>query len=55
MTPGLESPTLAPLADEAWVAVRALAPRKGVNTTMDALAAIGAKAILASEVRFFRA
>ncbi|CPW54747.1 Probable ATP phosphoribosyltransferase [Mycobacteroides abscessus] len=55
VTPGLESPTLAPLADEAWVAVRALAPRKGVNTTMDALAAIGAKAILASEVRFFRA
>ncbi|SHW94284.1 Probable ATP phosphoribosyltransferase [Mycobacteroides abscessus subsp. abscessus] len=37
------------------MAVRALAPRKGVNTTMDALAAIGAKAILASEVRFFRA
>lgn len=55
VTPGLESPTLAPLADEKWVAVRALAPRKGVNTTMDALAAIGAKAILASEVRFFRA
>ncbi|MFD6199718.1 ATP phosphoribosyltransferase [Mycobacteriaceae bacterium NPDC060252] len=55
VTPGLESPTLAPLADEKWVAVRALAPRKGVNSTMDALAAIGAKAILASEVRFFRA
>ena len=55
VTPGLESPTLAPLADEKWVAVHALAPRKGVNTTMDALAAIGAKAILASEVRFFRA
>lgn len=55
VTPGLESPTLAPLADEKWVAVRALAPRKGVNTTMDALASIGAKAILASEVRFFRA
>ncbi|GLE56800.1 ATP phosphoribosyltransferase [Mycobacteroides chelonae] len=55
VTPGLESPTLAPLADAKWVAVRALAPRKGVNTTMDALASIGAKAILASEVRFFRA
>lgn len=55
VTPGFESPTISPLADEAWVAVRALTPRKEVNATMDALAAVGAKAILASEVRFFRA
>jgi ATP phosphoribosyltransferase len=54
ITPGLESPTIAPLADPAWVAVRALVPRRGVNAIMDDLAAIGAKAILASDVRFFR-
>jgi ATP phosphoribosyltransferase len=54
ITPGLESPTIAPLADPDWVAVRALAPRRGINETMDELAAIGAKAILASDVRFCR-
>jgi len=54
ITPGLESPTIAPLADPDWVAVRALVPRRGINAIMDQLAAIGAKAILASNVRFFR-
>jgi ATP phosphoribosyltransferase len=54
ITPGLESPTISPLADPDWVAVRALVPRRGVNEIMDDLAAIGAKAILASGVRFFR-
>ena len=54
ITPGLESPTISPLADPDWAAVRALVPRRGVNALMDQLAAIGAKAILASNVRFFR-
>jgi ATP phosphoribosyltransferase len=54
VTPGLESPTIAPLADPDWVAVRALVPRKDVNTIMDELAGIGAKAILASDIRFCR-
>ena len=54
ITPGLESPTIAPLADPDWVAVRALVPRRDVNAIMDRLAGIGAKAILASDVRFCR-
>jgi ATP phosphoribosyltransferase len=54
VTPGLESPTIAPLADPAWVAVRALVPRRDVNAIMDELSAIGAKAILASDIRFCR-
>lgn len=54
ITPGLESPTIAPLADPDWVAVRALVPRNDVNTIMDELAGIGAKAILASDIRFCR-
>lgn len=54
VTPGLESPTIAPLADPDWVAVRALVPRRDVNGIMDRLAAIGAKAILASDIRFCR-
>jgi ATP phosphoribosyltransferase len=54
ITPGLESPTIAPLADPDWVAVRALVPRRDINVIMDQIAAIGAKAILASDVRFCR-
>lgn len=54
LTPGLESPTVAPLADENWVAVRAMVSRTKANQVMDELAAIGAKAVLASDIRFCR-
>ncbi|MEU4671447.1 ATP phosphoribosyltransferase [Amycolatopsis sp. NPDC023774] len=54
ITPGLESPTVAPLADEDWVAVRAMVPRKKVNQIMDELAEVGAKAVLASDIRSCR-
>ncbi|HKN56425.1 MAG TPA: ATP phosphoribosyltransferase [Amycolatopsis sp.] len=54
ITPGLESPTIAPLADENWVAVRAMVPRKQVNQIMDELAEVGAKAVLASDIRACR-
>jgi ATP phosphoribosyltransferase len=54
ITPGLESPTVAPLASADWVAVRAMVPRKEVNAIMDRLSAIGAKAVLASDIRACR-
>lgn len=54
ITPGLESPTVAPLASADWVAVRAMVPRKEVNAIMDRLAALGAKAVLASDIRSCR-
>jgi len=54
ITPGLESPTVAPLADDDWVAVRAMVSRKKVNLIMDELAEVGAKAILASDIRSCR-
>ncbi|GAB2673462.1 ATP phosphoribosyltransferase [Gordonia jinhuaensis] len=54
LTPGLESPTVAPMADENWVAVRAMVPRKGHQSLMDELAELGAKAILASDIRSCR-
>ena len=54
ITPGLESPTVAPLADEAWRAVRAMVRRDEVNPVMDALSELGAKAILASDIRSCR-
>ena len=54
ITPGLESPTVAPMADTNWVAVRALVPRAEANLIMDKLAALGAKAVLASDIRSCR-
>lgn len=54
VTPGLESPTVAPMADPEWVAVRAMVSRKEANSIMDALAELGAKAILASDIRTIR-
>ncbi|WP_228001236.1 ATP phosphoribosyltransferase [Nocardia australiensis] len=55
ITPGLESPTVSPLTDPDWVAVRALVPRKQGNQVMDQLAELGAKAILATDIRSCRA
>lgn len=54
ITPGLESPTVAPMADPDWVAVRAMVRRSESNPVMDALAELGAKAILASDIRSIR-
>lgn len=46
ITPGLESPTVSPLQNPDWVAVRAMVPRKDVNRVMDGLYEVGARAIL---------
>ena len=54
ITPGIESPTVSPMADPAWVAVRSMVPRKKVNAIMDELAAAGAKAIIATDIRSCR-
>lgn len=50
LTPGLESPTVSPLAKEGWVAVRALVPAKGHQLLMDDLHDLGARAILVTEL-----
>jgi ATP phosphoribosyltransferase len=54
LTPGLQSPTVSPLTDPDWVAVRAMVPRKEVNVVMDTLFALGARAVLASDIRSCR-
>lgn len=53
-TPGLEAPTVASLADPAWTAVRAMVPRCEANKVVDEVSTIGAKAVLASDIRFCR-
>ncbi len=50
ITPGLESPTVSPLADRSWVAVRAMVPRGQTNRVMDELYDLGARAILVTHI-----
>ncbi|MFC3244720.1 ATP phosphoribosyltransferase [Gordonia humi] len=54
MTPGLESPTVSPMLDPEWLAVRAMVPRKTHQSLMDGLSELGARAILASDIRSCR-
>jgi ATP phosphoribosyltransferase len=55
VTPGMGSPTVAPLARADWVAVRAMVRVNDVNLAMDRLAALGCTAILTSVIRSCRA
>jgi ATP phosphoribosyltransferase len=50
ITPGLESPTVSPLAREGWHAVRVLVPRVDAQQIMDDLWNIGARAILVTDI-----
>ena len=54
VTPGLESPTISPMQDPEWVAVRAMVPRADTNQVMDALYEVGARAILVSSIHAAR-
>ncbi|HEX5810629.1 MAG TPA: ATP phosphoribosyltransferase [Pseudonocardia sp.] len=55
ITPGLQAPTISPLDDDKWVAVRSMVKRSKANKVMDQLAALGAKAILTTDIRSCRA
>jgi len=54
VTPGLESPTVSPLRDREWVAVRVMVPRRETNALMDELYALGARAILVTPIHAAR-
>jgi ATP phosphoribosyltransferase len=54
LTPGIESPTISPLHDPEWVAVRSMVPRRDTNQVMDALYEVGARAILVSPIHAAR-
>lgn len=51
---GYESPTVSPLRDEKWVAVRVLIPSNTANEVMDQLHDIGARAILVTAIHAAR-
>ncbi|WP_148614948.1 ATP phosphoribosyltransferase [Nocardioides rubriscoriae] len=54
LTPGIESPTIAPLSREGWVAVRAMVPRAGGQRLMDELWDLGARGILLTDIHACR-
>jgi ATP phosphoribosyltransferase len=50
VTPGIESPTVSPLHDQGWVAVRAMVPKREVHRIMDELYDMGARGILVTDI-----
>jgi ATP phosphoribosyltransferase len=54
LTPGVESPTISPLANPEWRAVRAMIPESNAHQIMDALKRLGAQAILLNKIHACR-
>ena len=54
ITPGLESPTISPLQNPEWLAVRAMVLRSETNRVMDDLYALGARGILVTDIHACR-
>jgi ATP phosphoribosyltransferase len=50
ITPGLESPTISPLQDPAWAAVRAMVPRADAQTVMERLWELGARGVIVTDI-----
>ena len=54
ITPGLESPTISPLQNPDWLAVRAMVLRTETNKVMDDLYVLGARGILVTDIHACR-
>lgn len=54
ITPGVESPTVSPLHDQGWFAVRAMVPKRDVHKIMDDLYEIGGRGILVTDIHACR-
>ena len=50
ITPGIESPTVSPLQDPDWVAVRAMVEQRDAHRIMDELWHLGARGILVTDI-----
>ena len=50
ITPGIESPTVSPLHEQGWCAVRSMVPRRDTNAVMDTLYDLGARGILVTAI-----
>ena len=54
VTPGFQSPTISPLKDTGWSAVRAMVPMSDINRLMDELQRLGARAIIVTALQAAR-
>jgi ATP phosphoribosyltransferase len=54
ITPGFESPTVSPLHNKNWSAVRSMVERSATNQVMDELWALGARGILVTDIHACR-
>ena len=54
ITPGIESPTVAPLHERGWCAVRSMVKRKETNAIMDQLWDLGARGIIVTDIHACR-
>lgn len=54
VTPGIESPTIAPLTKQGWKAVKSMTRSRDINPIIDQLVALGAKGIIVSDIRTCR-
>ncbi len=54
VTPGIESPTVAPLSKKGWIAVKSMAQKGEINQIVDKLADLGAKGIIVTDIRTCR-
>ena len=54
ITPGFESPTISPLHDKQWAAVRVVVPKAKVNPLMDQLYEVGARGIIVTALQASR-
>lgn len=50
ITPGFDSPTISPLVDTEWMAVRAMVRADGVNLVMDRLHDAGARGVIVTQL-----
>jgi ATP phosphoribosyltransferase len=50
ITPGIESPTVSPLHEQGWCAVRSMVPRRDTNAVMDRLWELGARGVLVTAI-----
>jgi ATP phosphoribosyltransferase len=50
LTPGIESPTISPLQDESWAAVRSMVPRRDAHRIMDELYELGARGVIVFDI-----
>jgi len=50
LTPGIESPTISPLQDPSWAAVRSMVPRRDAHRIMDELYELGARGVIVFDI-----